>query len=81
MRTDMDISEPEGMEQAKAWMQNLINRMNDGAKWGIPRSFAIYEFHLATKVAIRMNDHVDEPTELVLEALGWTVKERKRDAA
>ena len=65
----MNLDTDEGMIAAKAWLQNTIDMLKDGGMWAIPRSFAIYTFDKKNKIVTRINN--DEPTDKVLEAMGW----------
>jgi len=68
----MNIDTPEGMAEAKEWLEFFVSIISPGGCWIVPRSMAIYEIHHAKKIALRraMPDHA---TERVFAALGWSV--------
>lgn len=68
-----DIDTPEGMDNAKAWLIALLSMINEGGKWAVPRSGALYTFHHTTKTAHRASYLTDPPTDRVLRELGWQV--------
>ena len=62
----------EGMENAKSYVENMVDMLKDGGMWAIPRSSAIYSFNKKKKIATRIN--LDAPTDRVLSEMGWTLK-------
>lgn len=74
----MDIHTKQGMAQAKAWTQNLIDTLNDGATWLVPRSGTIIVFDKKNKrVQVTHQLMPDISIEMVLEALGWEITYKK----
>lgn len=74
----MDVHTPKGMAQAKAWTQSLINTLNDGGTWMVPRSGTIITFDKTNKKAQVTHQMIpDISIELVLEALGWEITYKK----
>lgn len=68
-----DLHTEEGMANAIAWQQQLINFVKEGGKWAVPRSSAIYTLHHSKKLAEAMNR--DEAVDMVFNKMGWEVKE------
>jgi hypothetical protein len=69
---DWDIDTPEGMEAAKRWTAALLERLNEGATWLVPRSSCIYRISNKRKLAVRvMGD--DSAITRVLKELGYRV--------
>ena len=69
----MNIDTRQGMEEAKAWLIDLIGMMADRAPWAIPRSRTIYEFDKVHKTAWLVHGAGDPDTHRVIEAIGWRV--------
>ncbi len=70
---NIDIDTPEGMIVAKAWLLRLIDTVNEGAVWGIPRSGAAYRINKDKQSFTRLTPQGDPSTEQVLKAMGWAV--------
>ena len=74
----MDIHQPQGMAEAKAWTQNLIDGINDGGMWIVPRSGTSIVFDKTRKKALITHQLVpDISIEMILEALGWEITYKK----
>lgn len=74
----VDIHNPQGMAQAKAWTQNLINTLNDGGSWIVPRSGTVLIFDKKNKRVQATHQLVpDISIEMVLEAMGWEITYKK----
>jgi hypothetical protein len=74
----MNIHQPQGMAEAKAWTQNLIDGLKDGGQWIVPRSGTAIIFDKANKKALVTHQMVpDISIEMVLEALGWEITYKK----
>ena len=74
----MDINTKQGMKDAKAWMQNLLNTVKDGGMWAVPRSGTIICFDKTNKKAIVTHQTTpDISIERVLEAMGWEITYKK----
>jgi hypothetical protein len=74
----VNIHQPQGMAQAKAWTQNLIDSLNDGGTWMVPRSGTIITFDKTKKRALVKHQMVpDISIEMVLEAMGWEITYKK----
>ena len=72
----MNIDTPEGLAQAVAEQQALIDEIVPGGRWVVPRSFSIYMLDQANKRVKRVHGLNPEPTiTRVFEAMGWTVVE------
>ena len=71
---DFDLDTKQGMVNAIMWTKQLINSVNDGGKWLIPRSGTIVTFDKKKQIAV-----VDAPfmrdtsVTRVLKAMGWKV--------
>ena len=74
----MDITRPQGMAEAKAWTQKLIDNINDGGVWLVPRSGTIIKFDKVNKKALVTHQLMpDISIEMILEALGWEITYKK----
>ena len=74
----MDITRPQGMAEAKAWTQKLIDNINDGGVWMVPRSGTIIKFDKVNKKALVTHQLMpDISIEMILEALGWEITYKK----
>ena len=74
----MDITRPQGMAEAKAWTQNLIDNIKDGGVWLVPRSGTIIKFDKVNKKALVTHQLMpDISIEMILEALGWEITYKK----
>lgn len=74
----MDITRPQGMAEAKAWTQKLIDNINDGGVWMVPRSGTIIKFDKVNKKALITHQLMpDISIEMILEALGWEITYKK----
>lgn len=74
----MNIHQPQGMAEAKAWTQNLINNLKDGGQWIVPRSGTAIVFDKTNKKALVTHQLMpDIGIEMVLEALGWEITYKK----
>lgn len=68
---DMDIGIP--IDEAIRWTESHISRINENGIWMIPRSCATYRLKKEKKLAIRITEGADAPTEYVLLKMGWGV--------
>jgi hypothetical protein len=74
----MNIHQPQGMAEAKAWTQNLIDNINDGGVWMVPRSGTIIKFDKVNKKALVTHQLMpDISIEMILEAMGWEITYKK----
>lgn len=74
----MDITRPQGMAEAKAWTQKLIDNIKDGGVWLVPRSGTIIKFDKVNKKALVTHQLMpDISIEMILEALGWEITYKK----
>lgn len=74
----MDITKSQGMAEAKAWTQNLINNLKDGGQWIVPRSGTAIIFDKVNKKALVTHQLMpDIGIEMVLESLGWEITYKK----
>jgi hypothetical protein len=74
----MNIHQPQGMAEAKAGTQRLIDGLNDGGVWMVPRSGTIIQFDKASKKALVTHQLMpDISIEMILEAMGWEITYKK----
>jgi len=74
----MNIHQPQGMAEAKAWTQNLIDKVKDGGVWMVPRSGTIIQFDKVNKKALVTHQLMpDISIEMILEAMGWEITYKK----
>lgn len=74
----MDITKPQGMAEAKAWTQNLIDGIHDGGVWIVPRSGTLIKFDKRNKKALVTHQLMpDISIEMILEAMGWEITYKK----
>ena len=74
----MDITKSQGMAEAKAWTQNLIDNINDGGVWLVPCSGTAIVFDKVNKKALVTHQLMpDIGIEMVLESLGWEITYKK----
>jgi hypothetical protein len=71
----MNVNTKEGMAAAVAWQQKLIDTIQEGGTWAIPRSGTLITFHKDSKVAVIAEGLFPEPTiKRVLTHMGWTIR-------
>ena len=74
----MNINTKQGMADAKAWTQRLIDSLNDGGSWLVPRSGTIIVFDKVLRIAhIKHEMLPDESIKKVLKEMGWTVRNKE----
>lgn len=74
----MNIHQPQGLAEAKAWTQALIDQLKDGGQWIVPRSGTAIVFDKVNKKALVTHQMVpDISIEMILEALGWEITYKK----
>ena len=74
----MNINTKQGMRDAKAWTQQLIDSLNDGGSWLVPRSGTIIVFDKVLRIAnIQHEMTQDVSIKKVLREMGWTVTNKK----
>ncbi len=72
---NFNIDTEEGMANAVAWQQKMIDVLADGGRWVVPRSGTIYMIDKTNKRARKVLGLKPEPTiTRVFEAMGWTVE-------
>lgn len=58
------------------WTRNLIDQMNDGGIWGIPRANSVWRFDKTNKVLIQIHGNPNEPDNkalrIICPLIGWT---------
>ena len=71
---DFDLDTKQGMVNAILWIKQLINSLNDGGKWMIPRSGTIVTFDKKTQTAVVDAPFMRDPSiTKVLTAMGWKI--------
>ena len=71
---DFDLDTKQGMVNAILWTKQLINSVNDGGKWLIPRSGTIATFDKKKQIAVVDAPFMRDPSVTrVLKAMGWKV--------
>lgn len=68
-----DLDTPEGMANAVAWQEQLVETLEEGGRWGVPRSGAVYTVYPSKKVAVRIVH--EEEIDRVFNVMGWQVRE------
>jgi hypothetical protein len=71
----MNIDTPEGMMQAVAQQQALIDQIIQGGRWVVPRSGSIYMLDQGGKRAMCVLGGRVPKVDRVFAAMGWTVVE------
>ncbi len=71
---DFDLDTKQGMVNAIMWTKQLINSLNDGGKWVVPRSGTIVTFDKKRQVATVDAPFMSDPSiTKVLTAMGWKI--------
>ena len=71
---DFDLDTKQGMVNAILWTKQLIESLNDGGKWMIPRSGTIVTFDKKTQTAVVDAPFMRDPSiTKVLTAMGWKI--------
>lgn len=69
-----DLDTKEGMVNAMLWTRKLIDTLNDGGSWLVPRSGTVVTVDKKTKTATVSAPFMRDPSVIrVLTALGWKV--------
>lgn len=71
----MNIDTPEGMAQAVAEQQAVIDALGPGGRWVVPRSGSIYMLDQEGKRAMCVLGGRVPKVDRVFAAMGWTVVE------
>mgnify|MGYP000264012812 CR=1 FL=1 len=69
-----DINTEQGMAASVRWVNALLNRMNDGAQWVIPRSGTVVTKVSGKEKTCRYEEGFASDISIpkVLKAAGWT---------
>lgn len=70
-----DINTEEGMANAVAWTERLVEVMADKGTWGVPRSGTMVTIDKTTKTATITSLLPDPSIAEVFRAMNWHVKE------
>jgi len=69
-----DLDTKQGMVNAIIWTKKLIEQLNDGGKWVVPRSGTIVTFDKKKQIATVNAPFARDPSVTrVLEAMGWKI--------
>lgn len=69
-----NLDTKEGMTNAILWTKKLINSLNDGGKWLVPRSGTVVTFDKKKQIATVDAPFMSDPSVTrVLKAMGWKV--------
>jgi hypothetical protein len=70
-----DLDTEEGMANAKAWTQDMIDRLSNSGSWVVPRSGTVVSFDKHGKKCRVCSVIKDESVARVLRELGYEVSE------
>lgn len=70
-----DLDDPEGMNNAKLWLRNMLSLLKEGGIWGVPRSESEYRISFREKKAVKLSGQSEPSIRRVFEAIGWTVED------
>lgn len=74
MKADYDLDTTQGMVNAIRWTKRLIESLNDGGTWLVPRSGTIVTFDKKKQIAVVDAPFMRDPSiTKVLTAMGWKV--------
>lgn len=76
MTDSYNLDTKEGMANALLWTKKLVNSLNDGGKWVVPRSGVIVTFDKKKQVATvnaPFGAMSDPSVTRVLKAMGWEI--------
>lgn len=69
-----DLDTTQGMVNAITWTKKLINQLNDGGKWVVPRSGTVVTFDKKKQIAVIDAPFARDPSVTrVLKAMGWKI--------
>jgi len=67
------LDTPENIERAVLFTTQLLETINEGGKWVVPRSNAIYTIYNDRKIAVRIKS--DDAVDRILLIMGWDLRE------
>jgi hypothetical protein len=70
-----NLDTPQGMENAKQWVANVLARMNDNGVWVVPRTGTTVQFNKQAKTASVASFLPDPSIARVLREMGFSVTE------
>jgi len=70
-----NLDTPQGMENAKRWMANLLANLTDNGTWIVPRSGTIVNFDQTRKTAHVLCFLPDPSIARILREMGFSVTE------
>ncbi len=74
MKADYNLDTTQGMVNAIRWTKQLIESLNDGGTWLVPRSGTIVTFDKKKQIAVVDAPFMRDPSiTKVLTAMGWKV--------
>jgi hypothetical protein len=68
-----DLDTEQGLANSVEWQTKMMSLLNDGGKWGIPRSGCVYTVYPSRKIAVRIRN--EEEVDKVFTAMGWELRE------
>ena len=69
-----NLDTKQGMVNAMIWTKKLIEQLNDGGKWLVPRSGTVVTFDKKTQTATVDAPFARDPSVTrVLKSLGWKI--------
>ena len=71
-----NLDTTQGMVQAIQWTKKLIESLNDGGVWMVPRSGTMVRVDKKTQTATLTSVHPDPSITKVLTAMGWKVVQK-----
>ena len=72
---NFDLDTKDGMKNAVAWTDNMLDMIKDGGTWIVPRSGSMYKVDHKTKTVTAMSllGPPEDCIDRVLKAGGWKV--------
>jgi hypothetical protein len=72
---DYNLDDPKEMESAKRWIQIMLNHMNHGGMWFVPRSSSVYIVDHNLKLLYKIQGRNEPSIKRVAKEIGWDVVE------
>lgn len=73
-----DLDTKEGMANAVAWTEQLVNHLKDGGVWAVPRSHTLVTITSKANKQVLISEGLPDPAiARVFKAMGWTVKHKE----
>lgn len=69
-----DLDTQEGMANAVAWTNQMVNHLKDGGVWAVPRSHTLVTIVSKEQKQVLIREGLPDPSiARVFNAMGWTV--------